>query len=151
RGSLNGRIVVTGAQGHVAYPDKARNPLPVAARLVTALSGARNPASADFPASNLEFTSIDVGNVTTNVIPAAATLAFNVRYNDGFTPESLEQALRDSIATVDAGGTTVAFEVVGTPSRAFLSPRSGGVDLLAQVIAAETGTPPQMSTGGGTS
>ena len=65
RGSLNGRITVTGIQGHVAYPHKALNPLPVAAALVGALSGTLDDGSAHFPASNLEFTSIDVGNTTT--------------------------------------------------------------------------------------
>lgn len=149
RGSLSGRLTVSGVQGHVAYPDKARNPLPLAARLVTALSGALDEASADFPASNLEFTSIDVGNSVTNVIPATATLAFNVRFNAGWTPKSLTVELRRRIAAV--AGADAALEIVGVPSRAFLSPRSGAVELLAQVIAAETGAPPLMSTGGGTS
>lgn len=149
RGSLSGRLTVTGVQGHVAYPDKARNPLPVAARLVTALSGALDTASADFPASNLEFTSIDVGNAVTNVIPATVTLAFNVRFNDGWTPESLEAELRRRIA--EMAGADAALEIVGVPSRAFLSPRSGAVELFAQVIEAETGARPLMSTGGGTS
>jgi succinyl-diaminopimelate desuccinylase len=149
RGSLSGRITVSGVQGHVAYPDKARNPLPVAARLVMALSGALDTASADFPASNLEFTSVDVGNRVTNVIPATAVLAFNVRFNDGWTPESLAAELRRRIAAV-AGG-DAALEIVGVPSRAFLSPRTGAVELLAQVIEAETGARPLLSTGGGTS
>ncbi len=149
RGSLSGRITVSGVQGHVAYPDKARNPLPVAARLVMALSGALDTASADFPASNLEFTSVDVGNRVTNVIPATAVLAFNVRFNDGWTPESLAAELRRRIAAL-AGG-VAALEIVGVPSRAFLSPRTGAVELLAQVIEAETGARPLLSTGGGTS
>ena len=95
RGSLNGRIVVNGIQGHVAYPHKALNPLPVAAGLVGALSGTLDDGSEHFPASNLEFTSIDVGNTVTNVIPATVTLRFNVRYNDKWTPESLEEAIRE--------------------------------------------------------
>ncbi len=151
RGSLNGRITVTGVQGHVAYPQKALNPLPVAAGLMTTLSGQLDDGSAQFPPSNLEFTSFDVGNAVSNVIPASATLRFNVRYNERWTPESLEAAIRDAIAGRDAEGTSIAFEVIGTPSRSFLSPQSGAVELLAQVIAAETGARPEFSTAGGTS
>ena len=151
RGSLNGKISVTGIQGHVAYPHKARNPLPVAAALVGSLSGTLDDGSEHFPASNLEFTSFDVGNPVTNVIPAAATLRFNVRYNDRWTPESLEEAIREGIESTDDEGCRIGFEVVGVPSRSFLSPLSGGVDVLAQVIAERTGTRPELSTGGGTS
>jgi succinyl-diaminopimelate desuccinylase len=151
RGSLNGRISVTGVQGHVAYPQKALNPLPIAAGLVTTLSGQLDDGSAQFPPSNFEFTSIDVGNPVSNVIPATATLRFNVRYNERWTPESLEAAIRDAIAGRDAEGTSITLEVLGTPSRSFLSPQSGAVELLAQTIADGTGTRPEFSTAGGTS
>jgi len=151
RGSLNGRITVTGVQGHVAYPDKAVNPLPVTAAVVAALSGKLDDGGAHFPASNLEFTSVDVGNTVTNVIPAQAVLRFNIRYNDGWTPESLEAAIREGLANLDHGGTTIAFDVVGRPSRSFLSPTSGAVGLLSRVIAETTGQEPELSTGGGTS
>ena len=151
RGSLNGRITVTGVQGHVAYPKQALNPLPVAAGLVTTLSGKLDDGSARFPPSNLEFTSIDVGNPVSNVIPASVVLRFNVRYNERWTPESLEAAIREAIAGRDAEGTTILLEVVGTPSRSFLSPQSGAVELLAQVIADGTGARPEFSTAGGTS
>lgn len=151
RGSLNGRITVTGVQGHVAYPQKALNPLPAAARLVNVLSGPLDAGSAHFPASNLEFTSIDVGNPVTNVIPAAATLRFNVRYNDRWTPESLETEIRRRIAGTETGNTNVAFEVMGPVSRSFLSPLGGGVEALVAVIEELTGSKPEMSTGGGTS
>ncbi len=151
RGSLNGRITITGVQGHVAYPHKALNPLPVAATLISALSGTLDDGSEHFPASNLEFTSVDVGNSVRNVIPATVTLAFNVRYNDKWTPESLEEAIRDGIESQDDEGTRIVFDVLSTPSRSFLSPVSGAVDLLARTIEAQTGSLPEYSTGGGTS
>jgi len=75
RGSLNAEITVTGVQGHVAYPEKARNPLPLLAEIVTELSGPLDGGSAAFPPSNLEFTSLDVGNPVANVIPGAARAA----------------------------------------------------------------------------
>jgi succinyl-diaminopimelate desuccinylase len=151
RGSFNGRITVTGIQGHVAYPHKALNPLPVAATLVTRLSGTLDDGSEHFPASNLEFTSFDVGNSVTNVIPAAATLRFNVRYNDRWTPDTLEAAIREGIENTDDEGCRVDFEVTGRSSRSFLSPLSGAVDMLAQVIEVECGARPEFSTAGGTS
>ena len=151
RGSLNGRIVVNGIQGHVAYPHKALNPLPIAAGLVGALSGTLDDGTEHFPASNIEFTSIDAGNTVTNVIPASVTLRFNVRFNDKWTPETLEDAVREGIESHDDEGCKVVFEIVGAPSRSFLSPLGGGVEILSEVIAAQTGSAPELSTGGGTS
>ena len=151
RGSFNGKIIITGIQGHVAYPHKALNPIPVAATLVSALSGTLDDGSEHFPPSNLEFTSIDVGNAVTNVIPASVTLAFNVRYNDKWTPESLEEAIREGIESQDDEGTRIVLEVPRGHSRSFLSPTSGAVDLLSQVIAGFAGAPPELSTAGGTS
>jgi succinyl-diaminopimelate desuccinylase len=151
RGSLNGRITVTGRQGHVAYPDRATNPLPVAAALVTALSGRLDDGTERFPPTNLEVTSFDVGNRAANVIPGEAALRFNVRFNDGWTPQSLEAHLRERIAGIDARGTEIAFEVVGRPSRSFLSPLGGGAETLIRTIERLTGSPPELSTTGGTS
>jgi succinyl-diaminopimelate desuccinylase len=151
RGSFSGKITVTGVQGHVAYPQQAVNPLPVAAALVTALSGKLDDGSEHFPPSNLEFTSIDVGNTVTNVIPATAKLSFNVRYNDTWTPERLDAAIRDVIDGLDAGGTRLELEGQKTQTRSFLSPLSGAVETLAAVIAEHSGARPDFSTAGGTS
>lgn len=151
RGSLNGQIRVTGTQGHVAYPDKANNPLPAAALLIGALTGKLDDGTEHFPPSNLEFTSADVGNETTNVIPATVLLRFNVRYNDRWTPESLIAAIEEVIGNQDLRGCAAEFTVVGRPSRSFLSPLGGGVETLIETIARRTGIPPDLSTGGGTS
>lgn len=149
RGSLNGEITVTGVQGHVAYPDKAKNPLPLLAGIVSALSGPLDSGSAAFPPSNLEFTSIDVGNAVSNVIPGSAKARFNVRYNDRWTPETLATHLREQLARL--AGSAAGLTVLGRPSRSFLSPTGGGIELLAEMIAAETGRRPDFSTAGGTS
>ena len=151
RGSYNGKITVTGVQCHVAFPRQALNPLPVAAAIVTALSGKLDDGSEHFPPSNLEFTSIDVGNTVTNVIPAMATLRFNVRYNDKWTPESLDAAIRNVIDGIDTAGTQIGLEVPRVHSRSFLSPLSGAVETLSAVIAERTGSRPEYSTAGGTS
>ena len=152
RGSLNGQITVTGTQGHVAYPDKANNPLPVLAAIVTALSTTSLDGGTEhFPRSNLEVTSIDVGNQTTNVIPARGVVRFNIRFNDLWTPEKLADWIRERIAAVPAEGCQVEFAQVGRASNSFLSPLGGGVAELSDVIEAATGSRPQLSTAGGTS
>lgn len=151
RGSLNGRITVTGVQGHVAYPEKARNPVPVLAAAVSALSGKLDDGTAHFPPSNLEFTSVDVGNETTNVIPAKASARFNVRYNDSWTPEMLEASVREHLAGLEAAGYSLDFEVVGRPSRSFLCEPGGAVELLCRTIERVAGARPELSTAGGTS
>jgi succinyl-diaminopimelate desuccinylase len=151
RGSLNARIIVTGVQGHVAYPQEARNPVPVLAGIVSGLSGKLDEGTAHFPASNLEFTSIDVGNETTNLIPARAAARFNVRYNDGWTPEALEATLGEHLAGFDGGDCAIELDVVGRPSRSFLSPPGGAVETLCTTIERLAGSRPELSTGGGTS
>ncbi|KKB13209.1 succinyl-diaminopimelate desuccinylase [Devosia geojensis] len=152
RGSYSGMVTVEGIQGHVAYPEKANNPLPVLASVVTALKAeALDFGTEHFPASNLEVTTIDVGNTASNVIPAKGTLKFNIRFNDLWSPETLKEWVAARIAGVDPRGCVVRFEGTGVPSRSFLSPQSGDVELLMQVIAEATGARPALSTGGGTS
>src|SRR5215475_1435818 len=90
RGSQSGTLYVEGKQGHVAYPHRASNPVPDISRLITALSDEPLDAgSGQFQPSNLEFTSVDVGNSATNVIAGLAKAKFNIRYNDCHTQESL--------------------------------------------------------------
>jgi succinyl-diaminopimelate desuccinylase len=151
RGSLSGTITVTGTQGHVAYPERANNPLPTLAAVVTALGTPIDQGTEHFPAANLEVTSIDVGNPTGNVIPASGTLRFNIRYNDLWTPETLEEWIGERIASVDPAGTRITYARSGAPSRSFLSPLSDDVATLTSAIAQVTGSKPQTSTGGGTS
>ena len=95
RGSQSGTLVVEGVQGHVAYPHRASNPVPDISRLIVAVSDEPlDQGSAQFQASNLEFTSVDVGNPASNVIPGQARAKFNIRYNDNHTQELAAQARR---------------------------------------------------------
>ena len=83
RGSQSGTLYVDGVQGHVAYPHRAANPVPDISRLIVALCDEPlDHGSAQFQASNLEFTSVDVGNTASNVIPGQARAKFNIRFND---------------------------------------------------------------------
>ena len=91
RGSLNGRLRVLGRQGHVAYPQRADNPVPHLLALCAALKQDALDRGTDwFDASNLEITSIDIGNEATNVIPGEARVRFNIRFNDLWTPDTLK-------------------------------------------------------------
>ncbi len=97
RGSQSGTLYVDGVQGHVAYPHRAANPVPDISRLIVALSDEPlDHGSAQFQASNLEFTSVDVGNTASNVIPGQARAKFNIRFNDHHTQESAADAGRSS-------------------------------------------------------
>ena len=94
RGSQNGTLVVTGTQGHVAYPELADNPVRSIAALMVAINAEPiDSGTAHFGASNLEFTSIDVGNKTVNLIPAEARARFNIRFNDTRTREELRKLI----------------------------------------------------------
>ena len=152
RGSLTGKITVHGRQGHVAYPHKAENPIPGLLRLASALIAAPlDDGTAHFDASNLEFTTIDVGNAATNVIPATARAVFNVRFNEGWTAQSLGDEIRRRLEA--AAGNAVRFSLNLQPSNspAFLTQPDAFVDLVSAAIEAETGLRPALSTTGGTS
>jgi len=152
RGSLNVRATVEGTQGHVAYPVKALNPIPALAELVTRLSNLKlDDGTEHFEPSTLAFTSIDVGNPATNVIPAAARGLFNIRFNDRHTPESLMRLL-DRIAAdvaMDSACTIgLEFALSGV---AFATEPGAFTAMMARAIRSVTGLTPEFSTGGGTS
>jgi succinyl-diaminopimelate desuccinylase len=157
RGSLNGTLVVTGREGHVAYPALADNPV----RRIVAIMGALmaeplDAGSAHFEPSNLEFTSVDVGNPTVNVIPREARARFNVRFNDHHGQTSLKALIEARARAAAAASATSQgghFRIEWEPSNAdaFLTTPGPFVDLVAGAIAAVTGRAPQLSTSGGTS
>ena len=148
RGSLNGTVLVRGRQGHVAYPTKADNPIPALLAVIASMLEPLDSGTDRFDPSNLEVTSIDVGNPATNVIPATATAAFNIRFNDRWTADSLAAELV-ARATAAASNATLTFAQCNAPS--FLTPASPFTDLVAAAIEAETGARPELSTSGGTS
>jgi succinyl-diaminopimelate desuccinylase len=151
RGSLSGSITVSGRQGHVAYPQLADNPVPRLIRLVGRLTEARlDEGSVDFDPSNIEVTSVDVGNPTVNVIPAEATARFNIRFNDLWTPETLSAWLTAEL-DVAAAGSPYKLELVPRPADWFLTRPGTLTELLSAAILEVTGISPEVSTTGGTS
>src|ERR1700719_4624025 len=151
RGSLNGTLIVVGTQGHVAYPALADNPVRRIVAIMSAVMAAPLDAgSAHFDPSNLEFTSVDVGNKTGNVIPAEARARLNIRYNDRHTRDGLK-ALIERRAAAAAG--RIRWRIEWEPSNAGVFPTNPGpfVELVSSAIAEGTGRPPEISTTGGTS
>lgn len=152
RGSLSGRIVVSGKQGHVAYPQLAENPIPKLLRLIDALTGERLDAgNADFEPSNLEVTIIGTPNTATNVIPAEASATFNIRYNTHWTRPRLEAWARarcDAAAASCGARYALAFSGTGD---VFLTKPGPLVETMRAAVSAVTGRSPALTTNGGTS
>src|SRR5258708_7355112 len=151
RGSLNGTLTVTGRQGHVAYPQLAENPIRALTALMTALMAAPlDQGSAHFEPSNLEFTSVDVGNPVVNLIPGEARARFNIRFNDCHNQASLKTLIE---TRAQAAGTRTRWRIDWEPSNAdvFLAEPGAFLDLVVGAIAEIAGRSPKLSTTGGTS
>ena len=152
RGSMNVRVTVKGVQGHVAYPARALNPIPILASFVTRLSSWQlDNGSEHFQPSTLALTTVDVGNPAVNVIPAEATAGFNIRFNDLHTPQSLMttiEALAADVTRAYGGEIKLALQVSGV---SFITHPGTFTDLLSGAIQRVTGNVPEFSTTGGTS
>ncbi|MBN8920446.1 MAG: succinyl-diaminopimelate desuccinylase [Rhizobiales bacterium] len=152
RGSLSGTLTVTGKQGHVAYPHLADNPIRYAVRVMSELMSETLDYGTDhFDPSNLEFTSVDVGNRAVNVIPGQAHARFNIRFNDRHTQESLKSWLEARCAQAGRGDVTCTLEYAQGNSDAFLTEPGPFVDIVSAAIENVTGRKPALSTSGGTS
>jgi len=153
RGSLNAILIVQGKTGHVAYPHLAGNPIPyLLDYLRMILSIPLDHGMPNFDPSHVEVTSIDVGNPTTNVIPAEITTQFNIRFNPLHTRESLAQYLHDKAnqAGLTQNGISYTLQVQGS-GEAFLCEDQALRSLVQNAVSAITGRTPVLSTGGGTS
>ena len=150
RGSVNGVVTVRGTQGHVAYPHLAENPVPQLAAMMTALSAAQlDDGTEHFQPSNLEVTSFDVGNATTNVIPAEASARFNIRYNDTWNAQTISAWIKKQLdAAQGASGYDLQLSHTGD---CFLTEPNDFVETLSAAVEEVTGRAPVLSTSGGTS
>jgi succinyl-diaminopimelate desuccinylase len=146
RGSVNMWITVDGAQGHVAYPHLADNPIPKLIAILTEIEGiALDDGNDWFQPSNIEITDLHVGNPATNVIPAKATARLSIRFNDLHTGEALVARMR---ALVEAKGGNLEAMISG---EAFLTPPGELSIIIADAVEAACGIRPEASTTGGTS
>ena len=152
RGSLTGRLTATGRQGHVAYPYLVANPVHALARVVAALADEPLDAGTErFDPSGLQVTTFDTGNPATNVVPGTARAVFNIRFNDGWTAETLAAEIRARVARVATPGVTVDLAFDPSNSPAFLTEPDRFTALVQDAAEAETGLRPALSTTGGTS
>jgi succinyl-diaminopimelate desuccinylase len=148
RGSLNGFLTVTGIQGHTANPHLADNAAHRLLKMLSALLAEPiDRGNERFPPTDLQISTIDIGNPTTNVIPGEARAVFNIRFNDQWTSKTLEAWLRQKLDA--AGGRyKLAIQVSG---ESFLTPPGQVSDMLTRAIGEVTGLTPELSTTGGTS
>lgn len=161
RGSISGVVTVHGRQGHVAYPDLADNPV---RGLMTLLDALMTPAFDDgtenFQPTNLEVTSVDVGNAATNVIAGRATARFNIRFNDMWTAETIQAEIHNRLDI--AGGRRkyrkgrkepIEFDIawLDRPAHVFLTRDDRLIGMLGASVKEVTGRQPALSTSGGTS
>ncbi len=159
RGSLSGRLRLTGRQGHVAYPHLADNPARRLAPVLRALLDTPLDAGTErFQPSNLEVSAVETGNAASNVIPARIEIRFNVRFNDRWTPDTLRaELLRRIEAGIGAGPAPAdgsggyEIEWSGTVSDVFVTEPGPLVAALSDAVEAVTGRRPELSTSGGTS
>jgi len=148
RGSVNMWIDVPGVQGHVAYPHRATNPVPLLARVIGALDALHLDDGTDvFPPSNLEFTAISTPTDASNVIPGSATAQLNIRFNNLHKGADLVRMVEE-IVEREAPGSKVRARISG---EAFLTPPGPLYDVVVAAIEEETGAAPELSTSGGTS
>ena len=152
RGSITTTVTIRGLQGHVGYPHRARNPIPAMAALVTRLSShVLDRGTEHFEPSTLSFTTVDVGNPATNVIPAEARATFNIRFNDTHTAASLQRWIEteaNAVAKDTECEVALKFSVGGD---VFLTKPGSFTDLVASAVKDVTGAAPEFSTTGGTS
>jgi succinyl-diaminopimelate desuccinylase len=152
RGSINARVTVRGVQGHVGYPAKALNPIPPLAAFITRLSSHTLDRGTDhFEASTLAFTTADVGNPATNVIPAEASASFNIRFNDLHTVQTLTRWIEQEAAVVAKESGCEIVAATNASGTAFLTKPGKFTDLIAGAVKSVTGAAPEFSTTGGTS
>ncbi|HYE45540.1 MAG TPA: succinyl-diaminopimelate desuccinylase [Caulobacter sp.] len=152
RGSINAWITVEGKQGHVAYPQRAANPIPVLVRLLGRLQDrVLDEGYPEFQPSNLEVTTIDVANAGTNVIPARATARLNIRFNPGHRGAELEAWIAEECRRANEGFAGRVDLRAMISGEAFLTEPGPFTEVVSQAVREATGREPELSTTGGTS
>jgi len=148
RGTLSGKLIVRGVQGHVAYPQLARNPIHLAAPVIAELAATRwDEGDAYFPPTSWQMSNIHAGTGATNVIPGTLELDFNFRYAPVHTREDLERAF---LAILARHGLDHEIRWTGS-GKPYLTARGQLVDVAGAAIREVCGIVPELSCTGGTS
>ncbi|MEX2524335.1 MAG: succinyl-diaminopimelate desuccinylase [Gammaproteobacteria bacterium] len=148
RGSLTGRLLIHGVQGHVAYPDFAENPVHAAAPALKELCEAVWDNGNDhYPPTGLQISSIHAGTGADNIIPGSLEIRFNFRYSTEVTEELLMERVNEILSR-----NRLRFDLDWLPSsKPFLTTEGRLIEVTCAAVAEETGREPQLSTAGGTS
>ncbi len=152
RGSINAWIAVDGVQGHVAYPHRAANPIPVLIDILSRLqSRVLDDGYTGFQPSNLEVTTVDVGNTATNVIPATARARVNIRFNPAHKGQDLQAWIESECREAAEGFSGRVEALCKISGEAFLTEPGPFTDVIVAAVGEATGRVPELSTTGGTS
>ena len=152
RGSINAWIAVDGRQGHVAYPHRAANPIPVMVDILSRLqSKILDEGYEGFQPSNLEVTTVDVGNTATNVIPASAKARINIRFNPAHQGKDLQAWIEQECREAAEGFSGRVEALCKISGEAFLTAPGAFTDVIVAAVGDATGRVPELSTTGGTS
>ncbi len=148
RGSLSGKLVVKGIQGHVAYPEKVKNPIHLAAPALAELAATHwDDGNAFFPPTSFQISNIHAGTGATNVVPGTLEVLFNFRFSTASTADGLQGRVHAILDRHD-----FEYELVWTlGGKPFLTEPGRLVSALTDAIQLETGITPELSTSGGTS
>ena len=152
RGSLTGRLIVIGSQGHVAYPHRANNPSNTLIKILKRIKDLNlDRGTKNFQPSNLEITKINIDNNADNIIPGSADAVFNVRFNDNHSSSSLKKKLNKIFKVVTKANKSkfkVNYVVSG---ESFLTKPNKITFMIQNIVKKVTGIKPKLSTSGGTS
>ena len=152
RGSLSGKIVITGTQGHIAYPHLSNNPINTLVSICKKLNEKKlDKGNKNFQPSNLEFTSINVDNKAHNVIPARAKAQFNIRYNNFHNANSLKRKISSLVKNIckkKKCNYKIDYMANGD---SFLTKPEKNILMVKKIIKKVTKINPKFSTTGGTS
>ncbi len=152
RGSMNGKITVYGKSGHSAFSGSYINPCTALAKIITRLKSLSLDSGTKFmPPSNLEFTKIDVNNLSENVVPQSANAKFNVRFNSKHKSSSLKKKLSkiiNYVANKEKCKSKIEYRVSG---EAFYTKPNKEVNMVKNIVKKITGKIPKLNCRGGTS
>ena len=152
RGSLTGKLIIFGLQGHVAYPSRANNPSTTIVNILKELKEIKfDKGTKDFQPTNLEVTKININNTADNVIPATAEATFNIRFNNKHSSNSLKKKLNKIFRKMTKKHKSkfkIEYRVSG---EAFLTKPNKTTFMIQNIIKKITKLKPKLSTTGGTS
>ena len=152
RGSLTGKLIISGIQGHVAYPQRAKNPSTTIVKILNEIKNINfDKGTKNFQPTNLEVTKININNSADNVIPGLAEASFNIRFNNIHSSSSIKKRLYKifkKISKKDKSKFRIEYRVSG---EAFLTKPNNTTFMIQNIIKKVTKIKPKLSTTGGTS